>query len=407
MLSDPDLELPDWVRVCASSREEPSIVRALKRRTRPGLVEKLELKPDDPRHDEDLRTFLAACARGTVDDDLSLEAVERDAERRFPGVAVRGTLADLGDNVRAIKRAYADVMEAVKLQPGYDALARLEELRPTLVSQVAESVDALLEDATRARTIVAEALADDWSEGSRRSALGGKRAFVDRADDAGVKSEAKVREQAAEDYDGDFARLCDVARFTLCFKTPDRLLSALDALGDWELVRLKNRFASPTPLGYVGVDACFLVPLPGRDGPGHVVEFELTLDGVDAAKGQLHSRYDQYEPFVSRVLPERLAGSAAAAFVARRLRNSGLDAVVDCLARKAGGVFSYAKLLADHVDLAGADLDDLHGLPDGLDNIYAHLATLADPAQRATLRSALPRPETAEDDGAEEEEEVY
>ena len=105
------------------------------------------------------------------------------------------------------------------------------------------------------------------------------------------------------------------------------------------------------------------------------------------------------------MLPERLAGSAAAAFVARRLRNSGLDAVVDCLARKAGGVFSYAKLLADHVDLAGADLDDLHGLPDGLDNIYAHLATLADPAQRATLRSALPRPETAEDDGAEEEEE--
>ena len=156
---------------------------------------------------------------------------------------------------------------------------------------------------------------------------------------------------------------------------------------------------------YVGVDACFLVPLPGRDGLGHVVEFELTLDGVDAAKGQLHSRYDQYEPFVSRVLPERLAGSAAAAFVARRLRNSGLDAVVDCLARKAGGVFSYAKLLADHVDLAGADLDDLHGLPNGLDNIHAHLATLANPAQRVALRNALPRPETAEDDGAEEEQE--
>jgi len=73
-----------------------------------------------------------------------------------------------------------------------------------------------------------------------------------KVDDPGVKSRERAKEKLEKEYDGNVGRLKDLARLSLTFQTCDGLLRGrerLRGIKGWEVRRLKNRFASPTPLG--------------------------------------------------------------------------------------------------------------------------------------------------------------
>lgn len=327
------VELPGWVRVFCSSRDVAAARRALPE----DGTRVFDLAVDNAQSRADVRAFLAHTARGKVSsDDVDVSVVERDAERRFPGLELRGRLGVLEAPVRQSKALYASAMDSVHLEPRFRDLEQLAELRPPALAQTAPSADALFAAAARAQTVVADALADSWEPHDvgdghviKRPAPGKAKPWIDDADDPGPKGKARALEKCQKDYGGDFNRLCDLARVTLRYATVSSLLQGLEelqALG-WTRKRLKNKFGAPTPLGYRDVNASFEVPLGGAGS--HVVEVQLNLNAIVEAKAKAHVAYEK----IRSALPDLCAGTATdagdlEAFIMRRLDDSALEAFV-------------------------------------------------------------------------------
>ena len=79
----------------------------------------------------------------------------------------------------------------------------------------------------------------------------------DDVQDPGVKGvdPRSLADKLTNDYGGDIPRsLKDLSRATILCETPDELLDVLTELDGGslglEIAQLKNKFASPTPLGY-------------------------------------------------------------------------------------------------------------------------------------------------------------
>jgi len=375
LVADSFPNLPDWVKVFVTSRDEAQIKAALSK-----VFSPMELKVDGSRNQEDVRAYLRSIARDNVDNELSLEDVERDVEKAFPGLAMRGKLAPLAAPLLASKEAYDGAMAEIVLQPRYgDLLSEIKEMRPAPLHQTSADLDALFVEAARAQTVVTAAIADEWDADAgarhiRHPTESAKQAWVDSADDPGTKGMPRALEKVANDYGGDFQRLTDISRISLRFSCCERLLQGFRHLQEtsrWVLLQVKNRFASPTPLGYRDINACFAVPI--ADGTVHIVEVQLNIYDILRAKSIAHAHYEA----VRSKLPELCAGTAHSAgaleaFIMKRLDNSALDAVVDVLAAKSDGLFIYARLLEDHLAQAGAarTYAALEGLPAGLDEIY-------------------------------------
>merc|ERR1712185_340351 len=142
-----------------------------------------------------------------------------------------------------------------------------------------------------------------------------------------------------------------------------------------KVLTLKNKYASPTPMGYSDFNLCVGVLLP--DGVEYVCEMQLNHVEMLAAKKEAHAHYEK----VRAELPPLCQGKQVngrdvdagelEAFIVGRLSTSALDAAVEALSAKAEGLFLYAYLLGKHLEReakAGREINfqNLDSLPAGL-----------------------------------------
>ena len=89
-----------------------------------------------------------------------------------------------------------------------------------------------------------------------------------------LKTRDRAMEKIAADYAGDAARITDLARSSVIFKTEEQVLQALKMLQDnMNVIRIKNRFQSPVN-GYRDVLLNVLMP------NGHIAEVQLHLRSI-------------------------------------------------------------------------------------------------------------------------------
>ena len=198
--------------------------------------------------------------------------------------------------------------------------------------------------------------------------------WVEFADSPGVKGEKRAREKMANDYEGHANQLKDLARLTLRFNDPRNLVTGYHALSDlgYDIVVVKNKYKSPTPMGYSDLNLVVAVKL--RDGTPYLCEMQLNLIAMLDAKNEAHEHYE----IIRSKLPELCRGTPVDAdklesFISGRLNNSALDSAVAALSLRADGLFLYAHLLAEHLERAGGEIDfgALDALPAGLGEVYA------------------------------------
>ena len=107
------------------------------------------------------------------------------------------------------------------------------------------------------------------------------RKLHDDVQSSGVKGRPRSLQKLANDYGGDARYLKDLSRATILCETPDELLDVLNRLTSvgLEIAQVKNKFASPTPMGYRDFNLNVRVPLDDgsthNDGSTHIAEFQL------------------------------------------------------------------------------------------------------------------------------------
>src|SRR6185437_15250572 len=100
------------MHVCVQSRDE-AVIKAHLQRFKP-----LELKVEEIRNREDLRSYLAQVARQYVKLDLTLGDIEVKLEREFemvPG-GLKGRLVELEEPIRKSRDCYDVVVQKLKLE---------------------------------------------------------------------------------------------------------------------------------------------------------------------------------------------------------------------------------------------------------------------------------------------------
>jgi hypothetical protein len=199
-------------------------------------------------------------------------------------------------------------------------------------------------------------IADEWEADPNKATLrhpvqGTARAWVEFADSPGIKSEPRVSEKMKNDYGGHANKLKDLARLTLRFSSCSRMAHALaEGLKEAGVEVLKNKYASPTPMGYsdLGI-SCAGVVLP--DVVRYVCEIQLNHVDMLEAKKEAHV----YNEEVCKELPALCQGTKVdagelVAFIVGRLSTASLDAAVDAHSAKAEGLFLFAYMLGQHLE---------------------------------------------------------
>ncbi|KAK7240947.1 hypothetical protein SO694_00055256 [Aureococcus anophagefferens] len=160
--------------------------------------------------------------------------------------------------------------------------------------------------------------------------------WFDGAVDPGVKGPDRAREKVANEYGGDASLLKDLARCTVHFADCGRLA--------------KNKFASPTPMGYRlrYRDLSCVVELDLGDATPYLCEIQLHHDGMLAAKKAAHVHYEVVRSALPRICADAARGAARAdagaleGFVVGRLNT--LRELAGQFAARAGA------RVADHVN---------------------------------------------------------
>ena len=110
----------------------------------------------------------------------------------------------------------------------------------------------------------------------------------------GLKGRASALRKLKTDYAGDASRLKDLVRFTASFPNCGRMKQFVDSLRAQpgvKVLALKNKYSSPTPLGYRDVNLTLQVQL--ASGRPHVCELQVNLDDMLVAKELAHVLYEQ------------------------------------------------------------------------------------------------------------------
>ena len=191
------------------------------------------------------------------------------------GVDITEGLEELDGHVQSSKDAYANAVRAVK-GDNAKAFEKLVALEPVdagdALEQDGDDLDQLLQDAEEAQHILRKAVASEWEEDDKNPSLkrpvrGTTKPWVDGAKDPGTKSRERAREKLDKECGGNVRKLKDLARMSLIFRSCEGLLDGLEhlrSISGWEVRKLKNKFASPTPLGCVCFFVCILRAFPAR-----------------------------------------------------------------------------------------------------------------------------------------------
>jgi hypothetical protein len=111
----------------------------------------------------------------------------------------------------------------------------------------------------------------------------------------GLKAKGRAKEKIIADYGGNAAAICDLVRSTIEYASFADMLAGLEQCKkDFNVVREKNRFQTPTNAGYR--DICLNVKLSN----GHVGELQMNLTQLLAAKKDGHKQYDEIRKIEGR-----------------------------------------------------------------------------------------------------------
>ena len=115
------------------------------------------------------------------------------------------------------------------------------------------------------------------------------------------------------------------------------------------MLTLKNKYASPTPMGYSDFNLCAGVVL--SDGTTYLCEIQLNHIEMIAAKKEAHVHYEKVrEELPALCQGPKVDAGELEAFIVGRLSTSSLDAAVEALSAKAEGLFLYAYMLGQHLE---------------------------------------------------------
>ena len=367
--------LPSWLRLFVTSREEPTIKAAL------SAFKPRELRATEARNRADVERYLRTIAIKHVKGEVNTAEIEAEAERRF-GINLAGKLAVLQEPMNQSRTIYADARAKLSADHCFKSLLDVPEKRDPDLVQASNDFDIVYGQAPLAQKQLLTIVANDWEpnpqhERLRQPKAGQAKRWVELADDPGVKGIERSKEKMKNEYGGQSNRLKDLARVTLRFTESRALLhvlrTALQEAGV-KVLTVKNKFASPTPMGYSDFNMCVAITLD--DGIEYVCELQLNLQEMVSAKRQAHVHYEQ----VREMLPVLCQGTAVdplelEAFIVSRLKKSAVDAAVSALAAKADGLFLYAFLLEQHLYAEAAAGREIHfgrldTLPAGLSDIY-------------------------------------
>ena len=380
-------KLPKWLRIFTTSRDEPAIRAELAR------FGPKELRADEAKQRLDVEVFLRKIARKHIKGQVDAEEIEADVKRRY-GIDMGGKLTALQLPMEASRAIYGKVRDRLGKADGFPGLLHLLENRNPDLAQVKDDFRTVFKQAFEAQQKLTSLIADEWvaepGNTLRHPVKGKAREWVEMADDPGIKDEIRSREKMQKDYAGHANKLKDLARLTLSFTTCKGMLAALEsklAAAGIKILTLKNKYASPTPMGYSDFNLCVGVQLD--DGTEYVCEMQLNLVEMLEAKNEAHVHYEK----VRTKLPALCEGTKVdpgelEAFIVGRLSTSALDSAVESLSQKADGLFLYAFLLAEHLDAEAAagqsvDFASLDSLPAGLGEVYATNFKRAFPAGTA------------------------
>ena len=369
--------LPQWLKLFVTSREEPQITRAL------NSFKPKELRADEAKNRADVEVYLRTIARRYIKGEANIADIEADVKRTY-NIDMKGKLAVLQKPLEMSKAIYAKVRDKVNLEEGYKKLIAVPEKRNADLVQVSDDLNIVhVKQAPEAQKKLEFLIADEWEADRKKETLlhpvpGTAREWVEFADSPGIKSEPRVSEKMKNDYGGHANKLKDLARLTLRFTSCSRMAHALaeglQGVGI-EVLTLKNKYASPTPMGYSDFNLCAGVVL--SDGTRYVCEIQLNHIDMLEAKKEAHVHYEK----VREELPTLCQGTKVdagelEAFIVGRLSTSSLDAAVDALSAKAEGLFLYAYMLGQHLESEAKKgraihFQNLDSLPAGLGEVYA------------------------------------
>ena len=369
--------LPPWLKLFVTSREEPQIRRVLSSFT------PKELRADEAKNRADVEVYLRTIARQHIKGEASIADIEADVKRTY-GIDMKGKLAVLQKPMEMSKAIYAKVREKVSAEEGYKKLIAVPEKRNADLVQVSDDLHTVhVKQAPEAQEKLELLIADKWEADPNKATLrhpvqGTARAWVEFADSPGIKKEPRVSEKMKNDYGGHANKLKDLARLTLrftsCSRMADALAEGLKGAGI-EVLTLKNKYASPTPMGYSDFNSCAGVVL--SDGTRYVCEIQLNHVDMLEAKKEAHVHYEKVREELPALCQDtKVDAGELEAFIVGRLSTSSLDAAVEALSAKAEGLFLYAYMLGQHLESEAKKGHEIHfenldSLPAGLGEVYA------------------------------------
>jgi len=369
--------LPSWLKLFVTSREEPQISRAL------SSFKPKELRADEAKNRADVEVYLRTIARSYIKGEATIADIEADVKRTY-GIDMKDKLAILQKPMEMSKAIYAKVREKVSAEEGYKKLIAVPEKRDADLVQVSDDLHIVHgKQAPEAQKRLEFLIADKWEADPKKETLlhpvpGTAREWVEFADSPGIKSEPRVSEKMKNDYGGHANKLKDLARLTLRFTSCSRMAHALaEGLqgAGIEVFTLKNKYASPTPMGYSDFNSCAGVVL--SDGTRYVCEIQLNHVDMLEAKKEAHVHYEKVREELPALCQDtKVDAGELEAFIVGRLSTSSLDAAVEALSAKAEGLFLYAYMLGQHLESEANEGHEIHfenldSLPAGLGEVYA------------------------------------
>ena len=194
---------------------------------------------------------------------MNVPALEREVETKYE-IVMTGKLHALEEPIRLSKAEYDREVVAMRKEPAFAKLVEIADRRPD-VHQALTTTDftALYAQAGTAQGVFVGMIASEWEaiprDGEHSTVMRRPvtatlvewlRGRLEKAVDPGVKGEARAREKLQNDYAGDVSCLKDLSRLTLVCKTLHDLVHVFEGIQErFDVVIVKNKFASPTPMG--------------------------------------------------------------------------------------------------------------------------------------------------------------
>ena len=219
-------KLPRWLRLFVTSREEPQIKAALR------TFKPKELRADEARNRADVRIYLRQIAGAHVKGQANMADIEADAKRTL-GVDVVGKLVELQAPLEESREIYLQARTSAAALDSFEEMLQVDEERPD-ARQVSNVFETVYAQAAEAQQILTSRIATEWAVDPNKATLrhpvpgAAVVEWLEEADDPGVKGEPRSREKVRNDYGGHANALKDLARLTLRFRSPRKLLLALE-----------------------------------------------------------------------------------------------------------------------------------------------------------------------------------